>query len=91
MTDKKQNNIKRGKEITKEYFAFLDQHIEEVANGNTNDFLELNQNCKNFARFAFASFRHLTTRNWTSYLPFLRPQNCGQSQITINKYRIINC
>ena len=34
---------KRSKEITDKYFAFLDTHIEEVANGKVTDFLELNQ------------------------------------------------
>jgi AraC family transcriptional regulator of adaptative response / methylphosphotriester-DNA alkyltransferase methyltransferase len=34
---------KRPGQITEQYFAFLDQHIEDVANGNATDFLELNQ------------------------------------------------
>lgn len=34
---------KRSQEITTIYFAFLDQHIEDVVTGQTNDFLELNQ------------------------------------------------
>lgn len=46
MTNTKQNNSKRGEEITTEYFAFLDQHIEDVVNGQANDFLELNQIAK---------------------------------------------
>lgn len=46
MTDTKQSNTKRGEEITTEYFAFLDQHIEDVVNGKENDFLELNQIAK---------------------------------------------
>lgn len=46
MTDTKQINTKRGEEITTEYFAFLDQHIEDVVNGKENDFLELNQIAK---------------------------------------------
>ena len=40
------NNIKRGEEITTEYFAFLDQHIDDVVNGQAMDFLELNQIAK---------------------------------------------
>lgn len=46
MTNTKQNNIKRGEEITTKYFAFLDQHIDDVVNGQTNDFLEVNQIAK---------------------------------------------
>jgi AraC family transcriptional regulator of adaptative response / methylphosphotriester-DNA alkyltransferase methyltransferase len=34
---------KRGTEITRQYFAFLDQHVEDVASGKVSDFLELNQ------------------------------------------------
>ncbi|WP_316807112.1 AraC family transcriptional regulator [Pedobacter agri] len=43
MTDTKPNNIKRSAEITAAYFTFLDQHIEDVVNGQVLDFLELNQ------------------------------------------------
>ncbi|MEQ7799627.1 hypothetical protein ABDJ41_07405 [Pedobacter sp. ASV1-7] len=32
---------KRPGQITEQYLAFLDQHIEDVANGNVTDFLEL--------------------------------------------------
>lgn len=46
MSDTKQINIKRSKEITNKYLAFLDQHIEEVANGQSADFLELSQIAK---------------------------------------------
>jgi len=34
---------KRSEQITKQYFAFLDQHVEDVVNGYAMDFLELNQ------------------------------------------------
>ena len=34
---------KRSAQITRLYFAFLDQHVEDVANGHATDFLELNQ------------------------------------------------
>ena len=34
---------KRSAQITKQYFAFLDQHVEDVASGKTTDFMELNQ------------------------------------------------
>ncbi|MNJ87373.1 DNA-binding transcriptional regulator AraC [compost metagenome] len=37
------NETKRAAEITEQYFAFLDEHVEDVANGNATDFLELNQ------------------------------------------------
>lgn len=37
------NEHKRSAQITKQYFAFLDQHVEDVVSGNTTDFLELNQ------------------------------------------------
>ena len=43
MTQSKQTNSKRSEEITTMYFAFLDQHIEDVLNGEAADFLELNQ------------------------------------------------
>lgn len=33
----------RGEEITTNYFEFLDQHIEDVTNGDVAEFLELNQ------------------------------------------------
>jgi AraC family transcriptional regulator of adaptative response / methylphosphotriester-DNA alkyltransferase methyltransferase len=35
--------VKRSDEITNSYFAFLENHIEDVANGNANEFLELNK------------------------------------------------
>lgn len=45
--EKRAKNInKRRDEITTIYFAFLDQHIENVVNGQTTDFLELNQIAK---------------------------------------------
>ena len=37
------SETKRSAQITEQYFTFLDQHIEDVANGNATDFLELNQ------------------------------------------------
>lgn len=45
MTGTKEN-IKRSEEISTKYFAFLDQHIEDVLTGNAPDFLELNQIAK---------------------------------------------
>lgn len=50
------NNIKRGEEITTEYFAFLDQHIDDVVNGQAMDFLELNQ----IAKALHVSHSHLS-------------------------------
>lgn len=45
--EKRAKNVnKRSDEITTIYFAFLDQHIEDVVTGQTNDFLELNQIAK---------------------------------------------
>lgn len=37
------SETKRAAQITEQYFAFLDQHVEDVANDNVADFLELNQ------------------------------------------------
>lgn len=37
------SETKRSAQITEQYFAFLDRHVEDVANGNATDFLELNQ------------------------------------------------
>lgn len=37
------HNLKRSDEIVEKYFAFLDQHTDEVVNGKTIDFLEINQ------------------------------------------------
>ncbi|MDR6782284.1 AraC family transcriptional regulator of adaptative response / methylphosphotriester-DNA alkyltransferase methyltransferase [Pedobacter africanus] len=34
---------KRAEQIAKQYFTFLDQHVEDVSQGNATDFLELNQ------------------------------------------------
>lgn len=40
------NDNKRSSEITKQYFEFLDQHIEDVVTGKVSEFLELNQIAK---------------------------------------------
>lgn len=56
MKDVKQSKTKRSDEITSEYFAFLDIHIEEVANGKITDFLELNQ----IAQLLHVSHTHLS-------------------------------
>lgn len=46
----------RSKEITKDYFDFLDRHIADVLAGNVDEFMELNQ----IASELFISHRHLT-------------------------------
>lgn len=56
MKDVKQSKTKRSEEITSEYFAFLDIHIEEVASGKATDFLELNQ----IAQLLHVSHTHLS-------------------------------
>lgn len=56
MKDLKQRKTKRSEEITSKYFAFLDIHIEEVANGKVTDFLELNQ----IAQLLHVSHTHLS-------------------------------
>ena len=56
MTDSKQNSIKRSEEITIKYFAFLDQHIKDVAHGQAAEFLELNQ----IAKALHVSHSHLS-------------------------------
>ncbi|WP_034669599.1 helix-turn-helix domain-containing protein [Chryseobacterium populi] len=35
--------LKRGAEITASYFAFIDQHIQDVISGNISEFMELNE------------------------------------------------
>lgn len=47
---------KRSAQITQDYFNFLDKHIDDVVNGNTPEFLELNQ----IARELAVSHVHLT-------------------------------
>lgn len=47
---------KRGVEITRQYFNFLDQHIEDVVDGRSPAFMELNQ----IARELAVSHTHLT-------------------------------
>ncbi|MCT3761644.1 helix-turn-helix domain-containing protein [Elizabethkingia anophelis] len=49
-------NIKRSKEILTSYFAFLDQHIDNVVQGRVPEFMELNQ----IARELAVSHQHLS-------------------------------
>lgn len=48
--------ISRSKEITENYFQFLDKHILDVISGKVDDFMEINQ----IARELFLSHKHLT-------------------------------
>jgi len=48
--------LKRSKEITENYFQFLDNHIEDVVLGKTDEFMEINQ----IASALFISHKHLT-------------------------------
>lgn len=54
--DMKPSETKRSAQITEQYFAFLDQHIEDVASGNATDFLELNK----IADALYISHSHLS-------------------------------
>ncbi|WP_435524297.1 helix-turn-helix domain-containing protein [Chryseobacterium indoltheticum] len=49
-------NIKRSEEITRNYFHFLDQHIQDVISGKALEFLELNEIADQLA----VSHQHLT-------------------------------
>jgi len=51
-----QDILKRGEEITKNYFQFLDKHIEDVVLGKVDEFMEINQ----IASELFISHKHLT-------------------------------
>jgi len=48
--------LKRSEEITKNYFQFLDKHIEDVVLGKVDEFMEINQ----IASELFISHTHLT-------------------------------
>lgn len=48
--------LKRSEEITKNYFQFLDKHIEDVVLGKVHEFMEINQ----IASELFISHTHLT-------------------------------
>lgn len=49
-------NITRGKKICENYLAFLDKHIDDVVNGRTAEFLEINKIASELA----ISHTHLT-------------------------------
>lgn len=48
--------LKRSEEITENYFQFLDNHIEDVVLGKTEEFMGINQ----IASALFISHKHLT-------------------------------
>ena len=50
------NILHRNKEITENYFQFLDKHITDVVSGNVDEFMEINK----IARELFLSHKHLT-------------------------------
>lgn len=56
MTNKEQDKVTRSKEITENYFQFLDKHIEDVVLGKVDEFMEINQ----IANALFISHKHLT-------------------------------
>lgn len=56
MEKTEQDIFKRSKEITENYFQFLDKHIADVVSGAVNDFMEINQ----IASELFLSHKHLT-------------------------------
>ena len=56
MIKTEQDILKRSKEITENYFRFLDNHIEDVVLGKTEEFMEINQ----IASALFVSHKHLT-------------------------------
>ena len=49
-------SLKRSEEITKDYFAFLDNHLNDIVEGRVTKMMELNQ----IASALFVSHTHLT-------------------------------
>ncbi len=56
MKQTEQDILSRSKEITENYFQFLDKHIADVISGKADDFMEINQ----IANELFISHKHLT-------------------------------
>lgn len=56
MEQSEQEILKRSKEITENYFQFLDKHIADVVSGKVDEFMEINQ----IASELFLSHKHLT-------------------------------
>lgn len=67
MSQSEQDIQKRSKEITKNYFQFLEQHIADVVSGKVSDFMGINQ----IASELFVSHQHLsdTIQNETGNHP----------------------
>lgn len=56
MDKAEQELIKRSREITENYFRFLDRHIADLVSGDASDFMEINE----IAKALFISHQHLT-------------------------------
>lgn len=56
MNETQHDILKRSKEITANYFQFLDKHIADVVSGKVIEFMEINQ----IASELFLSHTHLT-------------------------------
>ncbi len=56
MKQAEHDSKKRSKEITREYFSFLDKHVADVISGAARDFMEINA----IAAELFISHKHLT-------------------------------
>lgn len=56
MSKAEQDILKRSKEITENYFQFLNKHITDIVSGNASDFMEINQ----IANALCISHKHLT-------------------------------
>lgn len=56
MKQTEQDILSRSKEITENYFRFLDKHILDVISGKVDEFMEINQ----IASELFVSHKHLT-------------------------------
>ncbi|QLL57861.1 helix-turn-helix domain-containing protein [Empedobacter falsenii] len=56
MKNTEQNILIRSKEITENYFQFLDKHIADVVSGKIDKFMEINQ----ISSELFISHKHLT-------------------------------
>lgn len=56
MNKNEQDIVKRSKEITENYFQFLEKHIADVVSGNVSDFMEINE----IAKHLFISHKHLS-------------------------------
>lgn len=84
-------NIKRSKEILTSYFAFLDQHIDDVVQGRVPEFMELNQ----IARELAVSHQHLsdTIQQETGHHPchFYDEKIIDQAKKLLKRNRSSDC